>query len=155
MFKLKPVFDFGHPPLLIYFLTQLCLTVFLLNVYHRGHRPLFFSFVFLPSPPCITYLYHVGCAPLRIFGKNIIFPNVFYFTCRLSIFYWSLSPSLTLAKPTHFEYICTQGPYQQHLISSLYKIFNGENPLIHAQMGICPPQANAIASLGQDMGLCF
>lgn len=55
-------------------------------------------------------------------SKLQILKSLFYSYLQIKHFLSVRSPDLSLAKPTNFELLCTQGPYESHLISSIYKI---------------------------------
>lgn len=55
--------------------------------------------------------------------------HLFHFYLQVRHFFFSKFPTLTLDKPTTFEYLCTQGPHQLHLISSIHRILHESTPL--------------------------
>lgn len=50
--------------------------------------------------------------------------NSLYFYIQVKHFFQSMSPFLTIDKPTPFEHICADGPHQLHLVSSIYHILH-------------------------------
>lgn len=56
-------------------------------------------------------------------------PHLFHFYLQIRHFFHSQSPSLTLNKPTPFEYLCAQGPHQPNLVCSIHHILHESFPL--------------------------
>lgn len=54
---------------------------------------------------------------------------MFYLYLQIKHFFHSLSPFLTLAKPTSFEYLCAKGPHQLHLVFYIYRFLHEAFPL--------------------------
>lgn len=56
--------------------------------------------------------------------------SLFYSYLQIKHFFFSAKcPSLSLDKPTGFELMCVQRPYEPHLISAIYKILHEATPL--------------------------
>lgn len=58
---------------------------------------------------------------MEIQHKHQIPKQLFYSYLHFKHFFLSKSQSLSLDKPSTFELLCAKGPYQTHLISSIYK----------------------------------
>lgn len=75
----------------------------------------------------VFQLYHLAHPVTRVLlslsdlqSKLQIPKSLFYSYLQIKYFLSVRSPGLSLAKPTSFKLLCTQDPYEHHLITSIY-----------------------------------
>lgn len=114
------------PPLLMYSLILCSLIAFPIPGCSPGLKRVYSNFDILCT------LLPANFAPFRTFklqakSQIICYSHLFYL--QITHYLASLSPSLTLTKPTKFKVICSQGPYQTRLISDIYRLLQENLPL--------------------------